>query len=560
MTPPGPLTTRPEGHGRSGRFRGTRRTTSAGLAGLAGTLVLAGAAVLPVAGGGATASASVARSTTAASHTLHLAFVADMQVPDPDIFYEIEGNAVVTSVYEGLVKYASNSTRIVPALATSWQESKDGLTYTFHLRHGVRFHDGSPFTSADARFSFERRKGVNSAPAYMVADVTSMATPNPFTFVVHLDKPVSAFLDYMASPYGPKMVSEKAIVAHETGGHPGDWAQGWLKTHDAGTGPYAISQFVPGSHYVLSSDPSYWGIKPYCRTVDIQIVPDISTQEVELEDGQLSMILHGLPVNAVENFAHNPKFTVHEFPAQQKTVLDVNPDLGVFKSAAVRSALRQAVDKAAIVRSVYGNLLATVSTQAYPVGEFPPGMAMDNPTYDPSKLQKALKKVKGSRSVDLAYSTDDPNNQRVAEFIQAELEADGLSVSIRGVPIGQVFNYASTPAKQLPNLLVWTINPDDAAPDSWIRILSNTNGSLNEMHGSVPAADKLMDEGLHSTSRAAIQQDYAKAGTLVADSGEWITIADVKDTVVAAKGITGWFHQPPTVDTVALGLLRGARP
>ncbi len=429
------------------------------------------------------------------------------------------------------------------------------MTYTFDLRHGVRFHDGSTFTAADAVFSFERRKGVNSAPAYMVANVTSMSTPNPYTFVVHLNKPVSAFLDYMASPYGPKMVSEKTVKAHETGGSPGDWAQGWLKTHDAGTGPYEISEFVPGSHYVLKASPYYWGTKPYYTTIDINIVPDISTQQVELQDGQLSLILHGLPVNAVENFSHESGFTVQEFPAQLKTMLYVNPTLGVFQSSAVRQALRSAIDKAAIVASVYGNLLATVSTQAYPVGEFPKNMALDDPKYDPSLLSKALKNAKGSKNIDLAYSTDDPTNQRVAEFIQTELAAEGLNVSIRGVPIGQVFNYASTPAKQLPNLLVWTVNPDDAHPDSWIRIFSNTNGSLNELHGSVPQADALMDAGLHSTNPAVIQADYAKAGELVADSGEWISIADVRDTVVAAKGITGWYHQPPTADTVVLGLL-----
>jgi ABC-type transport system substrate-binding protein len=69
----------------------------------------------------------------------------------------------------------------------------------------------------------------------------------------------------------------------------------------------------------------------------------------------------------------------------------------------------------------------------------------------------------------------------------------------------------------------------------------------------VPAADKLMDEGLHSTNPKAIQADYSEAGELVADSGEWISIADTEDTVVAAKGITGWYHQPPTADTVVLG-------
>ena len=508
------------------------------------------AGVLSMGAEGATpagAATSVADSTT-----LNLAFGADMQVPDPDIFYEIEGNAVVTSVYEGLVKYANNSTKIIPALATSWTVSSNGMTYTFHLRSGVKFHDGTPFNSAAAVFSFQRRKGVNSAPAYMVADVTSMTTPDPLTFVVHLDKPVSAFLDYLAAPYGPKMVSPTLVKAHEVGKAPGDWAQKYLATHDAGTGPYSIAAFVPGSHYDLAASKTYWGTKAYYQKVHIAIIPDGSTQQVELNDGQLSMILHGLPVNAVSSFKSNPNFVVQSFPAELKAMLYVNPNYGVFKSSAIRVALRSAIDKSSIVKSVYGSL-ATVSTQAYPVGEFPAGQAMDNPTYSPSKLQSALKSYSGSKAVDLVYSSDNATNQRVAEFVQTELAADGLQVTIRGVPIGQVFNYATEAATKVPNLLIWTVNPDDAHPDSWMRIFSYTTGSLNEMHGSVPAADKLMDAGLHSTNAKTIQSDYSKAGEMIADSGDAISIADVEDTVVAAKGMTGFFHQPPTADTVVLG-------
>jgi peptide/nickel transport system substrate-binding protein len=500
-------------------------------------------------------SAGASLPATATSHTLRLAFGADMQVPDPDIFYEIEGNAVVTSVYEGLVKYANNSTKILPALAQSWTISATGTTYTFHLRPGVKFHDGTPFTSAAAQFSFQRRTGVNSAPAYMLSDVQSTATPDPLTFVVTLDKPVSAFMDYLAAPYGPKMVSPTLVAANEVGGNPGDWAQGYLKTHDAGSGPYGIDQFLPGSHYTMKSFGGYWGTKPYYSTINITIVPDVSTQEIELQNGQISMSLHGLPVNAINSFKGNPNFQVKAFPVELKAMLYVNPTLGVFKSASVRTALRSAINKAAIVSAVYGNTLASVSTQVYPVGEFPKNQAIDSVRYDPSKLHSALAHASGSKSIDLAYSTDDPNNQRVAEFVQTELQAEGLSVSTRGVPISQVFNYASTPASQVPNLLVWTVNPDDAHPDSWIRIFNNTSGSLNELHGSVPAADTLMDAGLHATSASIIQKDYAQAGTLVANSGEWISIADVKDTVVAPRGVTGFYSQPPTADTVVLGAL-----
>jgi len=125
-----------------------------------------------------------------AQTTLRLAFESDMGAPDPDVFYATEGLEVTTSVYQGLLQYADNSTRIVGDLARSWNVSPDGLTYTFHLQSGVRFHDGTPFNSAAVRFSFARRTDIDQAPAYMLAHVESVSTPNPLTVIVHLNQPV----------------------------------------------------------------------------------------------------------------------------------------------------------------------------------------------------------------------------------------------------------------------------------------------------------------------------------------------------------------------------------
>ena len=143
----------------------------------------------------------------AAPSVVNLAFTADMGVPDPDIFYSVEGNVVITSVYEGLVQYANNSPTIVPALATSWTISPNGLTYTFRLRPHVMFHDGAgPMTSADVEASFKRRAalGATSPPGYMVADIASYGTPSPLVFVVHLKTPLAPFMDELAAPYGPR--------------------------------------------------------------------------------------------------------------------------------------------------------------------------------------------------------------------------------------------------------------------------------------------------------------------------------------------------------------------
>ena len=516
-------------------------------------LAAAGAAFAVVLSACSSSSNSSTGSTnkTPGPTTLHLAFESDMgQPPDPDIFYEIEGNAVVTSVYEGLVRYKPDSNQIEPALATSWDTSPDGMTYTFHLRNGVTFHDGTPMDSAAVKTSFMRRTAVNSAPAYMLGDVDHYETPDPSTFVVKLKDPVNPFLDYLAAPYGPKVQSPAVLSAHAGT----DNAQSWLKDHDAGTGPFTITSFAPGQKYTLTRFDPYWGGKPYLAEIDIAIVPDISTQRLELEGGQLDMILHGLSTEDVNALKGNTKFEIHQYPANLKTLLFVNENKGVFKDPTVRGALRSAIDKQAIVNSVYGSR-ATVSNQTIPAGELPVGTAVDTPAFDPSKLAAAVKSLP-DKKVDLAYDTQDATNQRVANLIQTQMQAAGLNVTVRGVTFSQAQDLPNHP-DQAPDALLDSTNPDASHPDTWVRIYNHTNngtdGALNYLKCSVPAADAAMDKGVHATSNADMQSLYGQAGSLIADSGCFDTIADVKETVVARTGYTTYVHQLPTLFTIRFG-------
>ena len=218
------------------------------------------------------------------SHTLNLSFLQDPgQPPDPDVYYAGEGLLLTRNMYQGLLQYKADTPKRVlePELATSWTVSKDGLTYTFQLRHGVTFHDGTPFTSAAIAPDFARRTAVNGGPAYMVSDVTSVQTPNPYEAVITLKTPNTAFLDYLASPYGPAMLSPTALAANAGT----DNAQTYLQTHDVGTGPYTLSEAKVGVMYQLKAYPNYWGPKPYYTTVNLPVIDNLSTEEIEFNDG-----------------------------------------------------------------------------------------------------------------------------------------------------------------------------------------------------------------------------------------------------------------------------------
>lgn len=480
---------------------------------------------------------------SAATTDIQLAYNADMQVPDPDIFYEIEGNSLTTSVYEGLVRYKPDSPEIEGALAESFEVSPDGLTYTFKIRPNVKFHDGTTLDSAAAVASFERRTDVNSAPAYMLADVASYETPDASTFVVNLNKPVSAFLHYLAAPYGPKMVSPK--VLEEQGGD--DFAQSYLATNDAGTGPFTITEFTIGSKYVISRFDDYWGEKPEVTSITMNILPDISTQRLKLESGELSMIIHGLSTSDLESFEANENFTVERFPALFKTLVMLNPNKEAFADQETRLALVAAIDKQKILTEVFGDN-ATLSKQIYPAGELPEELAQDPSERDPSKLEALAGEMSGM-TIDIGFSSDDPRNGRAAELLQLDLQAAGLTATVRGIPIAQVFGLPDEP-DSAPDILVSTVNPDAAHPDTWARIFMSTDGALNWLQCSVPEADAFLDAGLEATDPAVIEQAYGDAGDALVDSGCFTTIADVKEVIVAKKGYGGFIHQLPTLFTI----------
>jgi ABC-type transport system substrate-binding protein len=239
-------------------------------------------------------------------------------------------------------------------------------------------------------------------------------------------------------------------------------------------------------------------------------------------------------------------------------MLAVNMHTGIFENLQLRQALAQAINRAQIVSDVYGQD-AVVSTQMYPAGELPAGLGTDNPTYDASVLAGLVKSMGLSgRHVNLEYTNDDARNQRVAGIIQAELQAAGLNATDTGVPLSVAYGLSSN-AGQRPDLLLTTTNPDASAPDTWVRIylhtVTATDGSLNYLDCSVPAADQAMDTGLHDTTTSAVQTAYGQAGDLLATSACEDNIADVQDVIVAAAGYSNWFHQPPNLFTVKFGAL-----
>jgi peptide/nickel transport system substrate-binding protein len=466
--------------------------------------------------------------------TLRLAYLADMAQADPDVFYDIEGNTVILSVYEGLLRYKPDSTEVIPSLAEKWEVSQDGLTYTFHLRSGVKFHDGTPFNAQAMKTSFQRRLDVGAAPAYMVQPIASMQTPDTNTFVVRLKHPVAPFLHYMASSWGPKAISPKALADHAGKDH----AQTWLNEHADGTGPFQLTAFERGQRYELTRFDGYWGQKAHVDEVEIRIIPDIGTQRLQLQSGDLDGILHSFPQAELESAKSNPDLQVRDFSSFLNNIIYLNTNKKPLSDPALRKTLAGAINRDSLVTEVYGPY-AKPSSSTYPSGLLDPALAPV--AYPPSETTAAA--GDGSK-LTFAYTADDSGvHRRLAELVQQRLDTAGFSVTIKEVQLPQVFEYVND-LQAAPDMVMQTNTPDGAHPDMWARIEWYSTGGLNYLGYKSPQADKLLDQALETTDKATADRLYGEAGKIVAQDTAIIFVADPRDVMVLRKNLTGIEHVP----------------
>jgi peptide/nickel transport system substrate-binding protein len=485
------------------------------------------AAALTVAGCGSTEKKSA--TPAGVSDVLRIPYLADMSVPDPDVFYDIEGNSVILNQYEGLLRYAPGSTKIIGSLADSWTVSPDRLTYTFKLHPGVTFHSGAPLTSKAVKAAFERRLDVDQAPAYMLGAVKSMSTPDDLTFVVKLKSPVNPFAAYMASSWGPKVIGPEAIKTHAGK----DFGQTWLRTHGDGTGPYKLTQFDRGRQYTLTRNDDYWGTKANFKTVLIKITPDIGTQRLELQNGDLDAVVKSFPASELASLPDS--LVVQKKDSNLRLLLYVNTNKAPFDNPAVRAGLRSTID----VDELVGQAYAGTATKS--VGAYPEAILAGQPelpyAVDPAAAKAAADKAT-TKKITLAYTADESGVQRrVGELLQAKLKAAGFDVTLREVQLPDTYGYIKH-LKSAPDLLLQTNTPDAAHPDTWARIVFYSTGGLNFFGFSDKNVDKALDDALDAPPAEATKL-YQQAGQDVIDSNSIFFLGNVKDVFVLQKNLAG---------------------
>jgi peptide/nickel transport system substrate-binding protein len=360
------------------------------------------------------------RSTKPEPLTLTFARGADSQKLDPADVDDGESIKVLVNVSEGLVRFKHGTTEPEPCLATSWTISPDGLTYTFKLRPGVKFHDGTPLDAQAAAFSF-RRQMDKSNPAHL-PDATFAYWSAMFNMISAVDvvDPMTLRLR-LREPNAPLLASLCIPAAHLISPRFID------QRHPVGTGPFRFVEWIPNERIVLDANPDYWDGKPAIDRLIFKVVPDSSTRLIQLQTGQIQA-MDGIDPNSLPIIKGDKNLTLLTAPGLNVCYLAFNCQKPPLNDTYLRQSIAAAINKQDLIKDVYRDAAIVAKS---PLPPFVPGYNSAIPEYG-NWNRHPIPHV--DRPIRLEVMTNPrpylPNPLRAAEMIKADLAKEGIPVEI----------------------------------------------------------------------------------------------------------------------------------
>ena len=424
-------------------------------------------------------------------------------------------------VYSGLVRY-DGDLNIVGELAESWDISPDNLSITFHLRHGVKWHDGVPFTSADVLYTYQVYRDPETPTSYAESylQVQKAETPDAYTFRVTYAEPYAPALISWGFSVLPKHLLEGKKITESP-----------LARHPIGTGPYCFVEWQGGEKIVLEANRDYFEGSPYIKRFVFRIIPDTSTQFLELQTGGLDYM--GLTPIQYDRQTDTPAFhrlfTKYSYLAFGYTYLGYNLKRPLFQDRRVRQALSYAIDKQEIIDGVllgHGRIAT---------GPYKPDAWVYNPkvkryNFDPEKA-KALLAEAGWRDSDgdgildkdgkpfrFTIITNQGNDLRskTGEIIQRRFHDIGIDVKLRIIEWATFLKEFINPSNFDATILGWSGGPE---PDQYNIWHSSKIGprQLNFIGYKNPEVDELLEKGRRTFDQEERKKIYGRFQEILAE-------------------------------------------
>ena len=328
------------------------------------------------------------------------------------------GQVTWQNVFEGLVRIDRDG-RIRPQLARSWTVSPDGLTYTFALATGVRFHDGEPFDSASARFSLDRARGESSTnpQKQFFGVIAGIDTPDPATLVLRLKAPAGNLLYWLGWPASVMVAPGSAETDRVT---------------PVGTGPFRFKAWVKGDRVTLERNPAYWDAarRPALSEATFRFIGDPQAQVAALQSGGVDAIPELAAPELFAPFKADPRFAAVAGRTDLKVVAGMNDARKPFDDVRVRRALMMAVDRATLIEGADAGLGQPIGSHYAP--EDPGYVDLTGALpYDPARARALLAEAGHADGLSISIKVPQmPYAVHTAEVLQAMFAEVGVTLTI----------------------------------------------------------------------------------------------------------------------------------
>jgi peptide/nickel transport system substrate-binding protein len=428
---------------------------------------------------------------------------------------------VLENVFDTLVEPDANL-EMRPALAESWSVSPDQLSWSFQLRKGVTFQDGSPFTADDVVYSYRRIIDEKLSNVDKFSAVTEVSAPNPDTVLIRVKQPTPNLLTNLGGFKGMAIVQRKNIES------------GQIATHPVGTGPFAFASQKSGDSITLTANPNYWGGRPKVPGVTFRFISEPSTALSALQAGEIDWT-DSIPTQRVAQLKNDDSIKLAVTPSNDYWYLALNEAREPWKDPRVRQAIAYAIDRKAIVQATsYGT--AAANQLAIPEGN-PWFTPYEKYRYDLDEAKRLLAEAGAApKNMDMLVTSEYPETVTAAQVIADNLKPLGITVNIRTVDFATWLDEQNTGNFDML-MMGWLGNID---PDDFYYAQHHTDGSSNAQKFSNPDVDRLLDAGRVEVNRQARQQDYAKAAAIIADQVSYIYLYNPSVIQAWATNLSGY--------------------
>jgi len=451
-------------------------------------------------------------------------------------------------VYERLCRARPDDPNSVqPILATSWEASADATSWVFNLREGVKFHDGSPFTAEDVKYTFDRLLAINYGPATWYADVIDrVEVVDKYTVRFSLKRPYAVFPNLLTALDAPYILPAETFRSHATDEDP--WAQEWARENMVGTGPYKLVEYIPGQHVILEKYDDYWRGwegKHFDRIV-FKIVREVSSRVMGVIAGTLDYVTD-ISFTDIPRLQADPNVEVHLTPTTQLWLVHMNNQRPPLTDRRLREVLSWAFPyKKAIDFIFQGYAEQAQGTMGRSMAYHNPNLPIYHEDLDRAKaiLEEAGYQP-GEITLDLYYISGIDFERRLAEAFQSNLAQIGIKLELKAAPWPTVVALNEQPPAERPYMTIRYNAPDFNDPFSQVlEPLYECGQAWNWSAYCNPEYDRLLAQAKSTIDPERLQEIAYELQKMVVNDAVNIFIAEGIEVVATRKDIKGFYSIP----------------